>query len=315
MPLAAWRGLSGRRFRAASAFEDIGKICALLLAVFFSVTVAWGQDRTRILLVVAHPDDEYYFAATVYRLAVQLNAQVDEVVITDGEGGYRYSTLAEPYYRKSLTVESVGRKELPAIRRKETINAGRILGINRHIFLNQKDQRFTTDEEEGLRGGWNTSLILSRISDLLKRAHYQFIFCILPRSTTHGHHQAAAALAATAAHNLPQDLRPVLLGFDTDANRFTPAANLPGPQQWSGSYAYVFDRTTSFGFHRALNYQIVVDWMIAEHKSQGLLQTWCEKDTSEYIWIDEGSSSRARAKAQLLFSHLNQQSTKPLVVP
>ena len=311
--MAGSRSPSGRRFKAASAIEDIGKISILVLAVFFSVTVAWGQDRTRVLLVVAHPDDEYYFAATVYRLAVQLNAQVDEVVITDGEGGYRYSTLAEPYYRKSLTVEAVGRKELPAIRRKETINAGRILGINRHIFLNQKDRRFTTDEEEGIRGGWNTTLILNRISDLLKRTHYQFVFCVLPRSTTHGHHQAAAALAATAAHNLPQDLRPVLLGFDTDASRFTPPANLPGPQQWSGNYAYAFDRTASFGFHRALNYQIVVDWMIAEHKSQGLLQTWCEKDPREYIWIDEGSSSRARA--QLLFDRLNQQSTKPHVSP
>jgi N-acetylglucosamine malate deacetylase 2 len=291
------------------------RIFLLLLSAFLSVAVACGQDRTKILLVVAHPDDEYYFAATVYRLAVQRDAEVDEIVITDGEGGYRYSTLAEPYYRKALTDESVGRKELPAIRRKETINAGRILGVNRHFFLNQKDQRFTTDEEDGIKGGWNAPLILNRIAEALKRTHYQFIFCILPRSTTHGHHQAAAALAATAAHNLPQNTRPVLLGFDTDATPFTPAAKVHSPEQWETNYAYAFDRTARFGFHRALSYQIVVDWMIAEHKSQGLLQTWCEKDPTEYIWIDKASNAQARAKAQSLFGQLNPQSDGPHVSP
>src|SRR4051794_33829972 len=85
-----------------------------------------AEALTKILLVVAHPDDEYYFAATVYKMAVQRDAQVDELIITDGEGGFRYSTLAEPYYGKTLTVEAVGRKELPLIRKKEDINAGRI---------------------------------------------------------------------------------------------------------------------------------------------------------------------------------------------
>ncbi len=69
-----------------------------------------AEPPGKVLIVVAHPDDEYYFAATVYRLAVQLGAIVDELIITDGEGGFRYSTLAEPYYKKKLTVERIGRK-------------------------------------------------------------------------------------------------------------------------------------------------------------------------------------------------------------
>ena len=55
-----------------------------------------AQALGRILLVVAHPDDEYFFAATVYRIAVKLHGTVDELVTTNGEGGYRHSTLAEP---------------------------------------------------------------------------------------------------------------------------------------------------------------------------------------------------------------------------
>jgi len=68
---------------------------------------------------------------------VQLGGRVDELIITNGEGGFRYSTLAEPYYKKSLTSEAIGREELPAIRRKETIRAGKVLGIQKH-FLDQK---------------------------------------------------------------------------------------------------------------------------------------------------------------------------------
>jgi N-acetylglucosamine malate deacetylase 2 len=263
-----------------------------------------AHAATKILLVVAHPDDEYYFAATVYKMAVQLDAQVDELIITDGEGGFRYSTLADAYYGKSLTVEAIGRKELPSIRRKEALNAGRILGIRRHFFLNQKDQRFTTDEKEGQKNGWNTGFITGKITAEVYKEHYQYIFCILPRATTHGHHQAAAALAATAIHNLPEDLRPVMLGFDTDATDLNPGEKFKDAQQWDQKYSYAFDRTTRFGFHNALTYQIVVDWMIAEHKSQGLLQTMCEKDPAEYIWVDRASASDARMAAKSLFAYL-----------
>ena len=54
----------------------------------------------RLLIVVAHPDDEYAFAATTYRLTRELGWTADQVVITDGESGYRYSALAEAVYGK-----------------------------------------------------------------------------------------------------------------------------------------------------------------------------------------------------------------------
>jgi LmbE family N-acetylglucosaminyl deacetylase len=281
------------------------RLAVLLLSVFLLPILGRAQAAAKILLVVAHPDDEYYFAATVYKMAVQLDAQVDELIITDGEGGFRYSTLAEPYYGKTLTVEAIGRKELPLIRKKEDINAGRILGIRRHFFLNQKDQHFTTDEKDGAKNGWDTGLVIGKITAVVYKEHYQYIFCILPRSTTHGHHQAAAALAASAVHKLPETIRPVILGFDTDAADFNTRETPQGQQRWNPKYAYAFDRTARFGFHDALTYQIVVDWMIAEHKSQGLLQTMCEKDPTEYIWVDLASGPDARRAANSLFAHLD----------
>jgi LmbE family N-acetylglucosaminyl deacetylase len=261
----------------------------------------FAQPPGKTLLVVAHPDDEYYFAATVYRMAVQLGGGVDELIITNGEGGFRYSSLAEPYYKKSLTIEARGREELPAIRRKEAINAGKVLGIQKHFFLGQKDERFTTDEEEGPNHEWNSELIITKIATLVKREHYKYIFSVLPRSTTHGHHQAATALAVDAIQKLPENLRPALLGFDTDAAEYVPTPEAEKNQRWTSTYAYAFNRTTAFGFKNALTYQIVVNWMIAEHKSQGLLQTMVSKDPKEYVWVDLESAPEAQTAASLLF--------------
>jgi N-acetylglucosamine malate deacetylase 2 len=286
------------------------KLFRRLLFVFSPVFLillvagAFAQPPGKALLVVAHPDDEYYFAATVYRMAVQSGGTVDELIITDGEGGFRYSTLAEPYYKKALTAEAVGRKELPAIRKKEAINAGRVLGIRKHFFLGQKDERFTTDEEDGPDHYWNAAFITSKIEALVKREHYKYVLTVLPRATTHGHHQAATVLAAAAIRALPENLRPVQLGFDTDGSNFVPPPIVAKAQRWNSAYSFAFDRNTSFGFQNALSYQIVVSWMIAEHKSQGLLQTMHNKDPKEYIWVDLGSTSTAQATADSLFQIL-----------
>jgi hypothetical protein len=47
------------------------------------------ENPVRVLLVVAHPDDEYEVAGTVYRIIKEPFGTVDQVVITAGEAGYR----------------------------------------------------------------------------------------------------------------------------------------------------------------------------------------------------------------------------------
>jgi N-acetylglucosamine malate deacetylase 2 len=87
------------------------------------------STSSRVLLVVAHPDDEYEMAGTVYRITKELAGVVDQVIISDGEGGFRNSSLAGQYYGADLTNESSGRGMLPHIRRDEARRAGRVLGI------------------------------------------------------------------------------------------------------------------------------------------------------------------------------------------
>jgi hypothetical protein len=61
---------------------------------------------------------------------------------------------------------------------------------------------------------------------------------------------------------------------------------------------FVFDRDSHFGYRNALNYQIVVNWFIAEHKSQGLFQTDSGKHQLEQFWLFEASGRDAERRAR-----------------
>ena len=114
---------------AALSLRPSRKEFLLQFAGVATASTAQADDVRRgpkVLIVVAHPDDEYTFAATVYRMTKELGGIVDQLILTNGEGGYRYSRLAEAYYGLALTREEVGRAHLPEIRKQETLRAGRI---------------------------------------------------------------------------------------------------------------------------------------------------------------------------------------------
>ncbi len=271
----------------------------------FALPAEPDSGLPKVLLVVAHPDDEYAFAATVYRITKELGGTVDQVVITNGEAGYRYSSLAERYYSASLTNESVGRARLPEIRRRETLAAGRILGIRHHYFLNQRDARFTLDPTEAF-GLWDRALVTRRIAKLINRERYEFVFILLPTPDTHGHHQAASLIALDAVSRLPDGARPVVLAADPALQTDPPRAysGLQGREEtrpWPGAPIFGFDRLAQFGFHQSLTYQIVVNWMIAEHKSQGLFQMECNRFDEERFWLLARNPANALEATSALF--------------
>ncbi len=253
-----------------------------------SAGLAWPARPWRVLVVVAHPDDEYYVAATVYRLAQELNATVDQMVVTNGEGGYRYSALAERYYGLKLTDERTGRAHLPAIRKRETVAAGRVLGVRHHYFLDQPDHGYTHNEREALDGQWNVAEVKRALRERLEREGYDFVFTLWPTSRTHGHHQAVAHLAAEVVGELDDARRPVLLGADT------------GEDVRSAEPALELDRRREFGPSGSLSYQIVAHWVIAEHKSQGMFQNDWGKCPVERFWpLGAGPANAAPRIARL----------------
>jgi LmbE family N-acetylglucosaminyl deacetylase len=275
-------------------------------------TFTTSRTTTKILLVVAHPDDEYYVAATVYRIASELGGTVDQVVITNGEAGFHYAQLAERFYGVSLTSERDGRAHLPAIRKEETRRAGRILGIRNHYFLDEQDDRFGLDAGEALSHVWNRARIVDFLTTRLEAEAYDFVFVLLPREDTHGHHKAAAVLALEAVSRLSPERRPVVLGAEPAHSaqsiglvaEFRGLQGFPTTRTVSGAPAFCFDRKKRFDQNGALRYDIVVNWVIAEHKSQGLFQNDCGRHDLERFWLFDQHLADAQTRVHALSSAL-----------
>ncbi len=233
----------------------------------------------RVLLVVAHPDDESECAAVLYKVTHELGGIVDELIVTDGSGGNRYSLPAETYYRVALRD---GHKSLVRIRREEAKRAARVLGIRRTMFLDQPDTGFTWDASEGWRA-WNTSRIRAKLTALLETEDYDVVLVLHPAPDTHGHHQTVAQLLTQAVADIDAGRRPALAGVLT-----TPTSSAPD---------WMFDRHAHIaGDPIGMDYTIIAHWVIAEHKSQGAFQMEYGRRTQEYYWLFDvgGDSGRQR---------------------
>ena len=258
-------------------------------------------EGPRILAVIAHPDDESAFAGAVFASAVEHGSAVDVLCITNGEGGFKYSTLAERIYGEELTQELVGRAELPAIREAELTRALGWLGVRRLLLLLQTDHRYTTDLAEVMpsapadSGPWDLPFVREELRALLLEEDYDLVLALAPTPTTHAHHQAATLLAAEAIAALPSDDRPLLLTPTSrrleDAPR--PPAGLEGqPLVATVAGPFSFDRRTRFGHRDRLDYSIPILWAMAEHRSQGTLQMMVGRADVEDYWLLAASLPR-----------------------
>jgi LmbE family N-acetylglucosaminyl deacetylase len=246
----------------------------LLIFALSAIKVS-AQDSTlnykpKILLVTAHPDDDALFSATVWKTTKLLGGTVDLALMTNGEGGYKYSTLGNYIYGKELDQEEVGRDYLPGIRKKELIAGGTIVGIRDYFFFDQQDFYYTQDIEETLEK-WDTPPIVKRLQEIMEREHYDFVFMMLPFDGNHGHHKAATLLALKVRPNT----------------------------------TFEFDRNQKFGFNDRLDYNIIANWVIAEHKSQGTMQLLMRNGVIEQYWFAELNSEDDLEKTREFFEVIN----------
>lgn len=282
-------------------------VCALALALLLGCGVAAAAPR--VLIVVAHPDDETCFAGTTYRITKELGGTVDQLVITMGEGGYRYSLLGNKYYGLDLTDEATGRKYLPAIRKQELLDAGKVLGVLNHFFVDQPDPGYTQDVKDAF-AAWDAKVVSQQLHDVLARGHYDFVFTLLPSAQTHGHHKAATIFALDGVAELPAAERPAVLGCTGTRSEHPeppPFAGLDGYPQTRplpDAPVFRFDREVKFGFKNALDYQVVVNWAIAAHKSQGLFETGFNARRYEDFFVYQPDGAAGLAKTKALFEQL-----------
>lgn len=282
----------------------------LLLALQLDAAAAGGPRvfGPRVLLINAHPDDESGCAVTVYKITHELGGIVDLCLITNGEGGYKYSTLAEPVYGLELTDEKIGREHLPRIRKQEMMNAGKIIGLRNIFFLEHWDQRYTTDVDEVFREAWDTTHISIQLQEILRKGAYDFVLCLLPTPGTHGAHSGASILALRQVQRM-QEPRPAILGVGyspKDSLAVIPKtlSAFPETALMSNVQPLVVDRSASFGFKNRLSYHIIVAWLVAEHKSQGTVQLGMNTRDLEVFYPFGCNSSDNIEKAKRLFDEL-----------
>ena len=255
-----------------------------------------AEDRApiRALLVNAHPDDESESAALVYRLTHELGAKVDQVVVTNGEGGHQYTALAEAYYRLPLTSSANKRELLGQIRREELMRSSRILGIRHSYFLDQKDTGVTLNVADAFEA-WDVARIRQELQLLLQFESYDLVLLLLPAPDTHGHHQTIAALTLETVEELEAGERPAVLGVRTSSSAeetpsaFSQLSDYPATRTTSPTPVWSFDRRTPMIWHPQLDHRIVVNWVISEHKSQGFFQMEGGRRTHEHFWLFEVS--------------------------
>lgn len=295
----------------------IGARTAACLAVALGWSVAGVRpilaqepDELNVLIVTAHPDDEAIFAGTVYKITHELNGNVDLALVTDGSGGFRYAHLAEPIYGLDLTDERVARQHLPAIRKQELMAGGKIIGIRNYFFLDQLDHGFTLSADTVLRHVWNAENVRARLRQVMTRVDYDFVFVHLPVASDHGHHQAASILALEAARSLDTPSKPVVLGSqfgsEADTTQIERAAipGFPITKLREDTPAFVFDMTQPVDETGRLNYQIVVGWLIAEHRSQGTMMLAVNSWDRERFWLFEANDRESLMATEALFRRL-----------
>jgi LmbE family N-acetylglucosaminyl deacetylase len=92
-----------------------------------------GGTVARVLAVMAHPDDIDFGAGATIKAFTDAGAEVTYCLVTDGDaGGF------DP---------DVPRSQIPAIRRAEQREAGRILGVTDVRFLGYRDGELTVSHE------------------------------------------------------------------------------------------------------------------------------------------------------------------------
>ena len=272
----------------------------------------------KVLVVTAHPDDETGVAAVVYKITHHLHGTVDQCVITNGEAGYKYSTLGNEYYGLDLTDPAVGRANLPRIRKQELTNAGKIIGMRNIYFLDQKDAHYGLNEREPLDTSWDVLKVSTKLHELLTTEKYDYVFCLLPTPETHGGHKAATMMALAAVKGLRPSERPVTLGVtvssktDTSTTRFKELKSYEETKVVGDTALYRFDVSTPFGYKNKLNYKVIVNWEIAEHKSQGTMQLAMNMGDYENFWLFDLNEQSANEKCKKLFEELKKVPYKTL---
>ncbi len=245
--------------------------------ILFYSAILMAQTGPRVLVVNAHPDDETSFPIILYKITHDLKGTVDLALITDGQGGFNGSELGSVYYKFKLTDSTVGRAELPRIRKQELMEAGDIMGIRKYYFFDQRDDYYNLNPIPYVTGqNWDIPFIEKKLDQILAAQQYDFVITMLPYAGQHGHHKTAVIMALRALKRYKGPNRPIILAgstyLDEKPEAFTVMDGFPETTMKKDAPSFYLDVATHFGHGKQVSYKVIAQWVIAAYKSQGDMQ-------------------------------------------
>lgn len=276
-----------------------------------------------VLVIIAHPDDETLFAGFIHALTHKINAIVDLVCITNGEGGFRHSAPSEYLYGNlQLSNENIGRQHLPRIRKQELLASGRILGIRKFFFYDQLDLKYDRNVEIVFAEQWNKEFIIQQLEQTIKTGNttdgYDIMLIMLPSIESHGHHSASGLLALETIERLHQnksiDIKiPTVIGgseFTVNqlptytSHRLVEISSIL-PNQFRFNRTWKLSNTSSIP-----DYNMIVIWTCSEHKSQGGLiaetLTLYARENEQYFYFSINNQQNQQIRIERIQNLFNQ---------
>ncbi len=245
---------------------------SLLSTLFIFMSFSAFPQGPKVLIVTAHPDDETMFPVVVFKITHEMNGSADLALLTDASGGFN-GMVASSYFGMNMLDSTVGRKNLPRIRKQEMRASGEILGIRNYFFFAQRDDFYNRDEKPYLQGKrWNIPYVEKRLDSILAKGQYDYVFCLVPHEGQHAHHKTASLSALRAVQRYKGTKKPLILGGQSQNKgatfQYTELAGYPESRVSPTAPVFTFDRSFGFGEDNKHSYMIVADWVKASHKTQ-----------------------------------------------
>ena len=193
-----------------SPWYNLTKMDKLLLTLSFCLNLATPLAQAeikklpqakapRVLLLLAHPDDETMLGGTLIHLR-EIGAEIFAMYMTDGEGG----KIA--VYKKdgTFTMVSVSPEKLKEIRHDELKKADDRFGFEDYQLLGQPDQPLrdpvtqkpSHDAQSFMKSKiWDINLIKKKITSYAEKVKPDLIVTMSLDSSVHAHHKTVRMIA------------------------------------------------------------------------------------------------------------------------
>ncbi|MDZ7773587.1 MAG: hypothetical protein U5K31_12740 [Balneolaceae bacterium] len=198
----------------------------------------------------------------------------------------------------------MGRAWLPNIRKQELMAGGEIVGMRKYFFFEQLDRRYSLDPAVPMEE-WDADYIVSTLRETIRQEGYDFVFTMMPCPGTHATTRPRpswrfAPLRGWRRRSVPWCLPPAWPARTRNL-LLRGAGGLSADAAGPLGTPFVFDRTQTFGHETQLDYKIIANWVIAEHKSQGTMQQLMNRGNLERYWYYELNAPEGEPKVRRFF--------------